>query len=302
MKVAADNGLDNGLDIIEDNDGDIDTALDDAGTQGKDEAPEDRGDSFEPTAPVDTPKLPEPDTSERNAARIPKARFDEVNNKLKEATAELEALKSALPAPAAAAAPKALTAPAAPPDQEIKAIRKQYMNALMEGDTDKAEELSAQIDEAVIAVAQSRFEANSAAKAAATSIAAESAQAVQDYPWLDDPEHADALDAICASRDRRIASGVPPVQALREAVAAIAPKFAPSGTLPPPRGVKEKADDRPSAAVRRGAEDSTLQPPALKQGQGSRTTADRSMDPSKMTEAQFEALTDTEKKHLRGDL
>lgn len=264
----------------------------------------DRGDVVEAVEPVETKKEPDEELPEApvKETRIPKARFDEVNTRRQDAEREL------LDAQAEIARLKAISAvPAAAPiaaTTEIKDLRKLYHTALMEGDTEQAETLSEQIDNKVIQIAEQHVEQRQAARANASSLQVESSKALADYPYLDTPEGEEALNAILAARDRRMASGMEPGQALRESVAAIAPKFAPEGEDAPHKGLQEgerKTDTRPANAVARGARDSTVQPPQLLAGQGNRTTEAKSQDPTKMTEEQFAQLTVAEKRKLRGD-
>lgn len=298
-----------------------DNQHDDANKGGAAEA-EDRGDNLEPevsqeslkslvkSAPVDDEDLP----NQSHGISIPKARFDAVNNKAKEAerqleiaNAELATLRAGKP-PANAAAPQveqpAATQPEALNNVSLRALRKEYHQALMDGDTDKAEELTDKIDAQVIAIAEYRVEQRQASKAVANSMAEVTTQALKDYPFLDTPAGADALDAIIAGRDRRIQGGMGAVQALSEAVSAIAPRFAGEQDANQVQGLESKkglTDTRTSNAVARGARDSNSQPASLLAGQGNRTTASRPLNGEDMTEEQFSNMTQAEKKAARGD-
>ncbi len=251
-------------------------------------------------------------------AGIPKSRFNQVNQQRKDAEAALElanqelaryraqeAAAKAPPATAPAAQAPAAKASAAPTEApfDVEAQEEAYVAALMEGNTKGAvairRQINAHLQEEASARATQELSLRQSAQLLNTT-----AKSVSDaYPWLNQPEGADALELILAARDRKIASGMPAHLALLEAANTIAPKFAPANADTPsvdlPKGAQAK-DTRPAAALARGAADSTAQPPALQVGIGERATATR-VNVAQLTEEQFEALTPAEKKRLRGD-
>lgn len=253
---------------------------------------------------------------------IPKARFDEVNNKKKDLEARLEETQRQLdearrtpapPAPAATPAAPAAPTPPAPPPFDEEAAEEAYAEALLEGDTKKAAGIRRTINDNIRAAAEQAAETRITARQVVQDVDAVAAQAVKDYPYLDTPEGQDAMDAIVALRDAKMRAGTPAVQALQEAVNKLAPKFAPadsqdSTTTPgagdtPSRdlpGQKGGADTRTATALARGAKDSTQQPPNLAAGVGNRPTAG-TVNVADMSEEQFAALSPAEKKRLRGD-
>ncbi|MDR2330984.1 MAG: hypothetical protein LBE58_15375 [Comamonas sp.] len=264
------------------------------------------------------------------SAGIPPARFNEVNERRKqaekdlaEALAEIERLRhggsqAASPAPAppagAPAAPAApAAAPAAPFDEDAQ--EQAYVSALIDGDPKRAAEIRKVInahlrDEATKAAIQRADEQRQAdhQQAVGRALAAETALTVEKYPYLDTAEGAEAVELIVAARDAKIAKGVPAHEALRAAVAAIAPRFAPASaaaaTAPTPgkdsASAAAPADSRTSAAIARGAAASVAQPPALNGGVGDRANAGR-VNVAQMTDEQFENLSPAEIKKLRGD-
>lgn len=242
-----------------------------------------------------------------NSPFVPMARFSQVNEqknelatKLAEAQAELDRLRAGgQPAAAPAAAP----APAAP-SVELKALHREHADALMEGDVDRAVEIAEQIAAENRRMAREEIRREDAMAQVANSLQQASAQAVADYPYLDTPEGADALELILLDRDKAIAAGKPAHQALADAVAKIAPRFAPAETGTPQTRLQNTGggvDNRTANAIQRGARDSTLQAPMAPVGVGNRTTENRP-DVANMTEAQFESLSDAEKRRMRGDM
>lgn len=309
------------------------TVVDDDALTGK----EDRGDVVDPELnaenlekiakgaaadgavdPDDTDPAPEDGNAETRSttgARIPKARFDEVNEQRKTAQAEADRLRAELealrrapaptPAPAASPTPAAPAAPAAPAF-DIKAQERAYAEALLEADVDKAMEIRDRINAHIAAEAEAKATTKVTqeltARQMAEALERASDQAVKDFPYLNTPEGADALDIILAARDAKIARGMPAHEALAEAVKTIAPKFAPASDTPSGDSTAAPAarDTRSAAAVARGAADSARQPPQLNAGVGDRATGGR-VNVETMTDEQFENLSAAEKRRLRGD-
>jgi hypothetical protein len=295
---------------------------------------EDRGDNFTPNddAPVldndgnsiDTTAAPAPapapapaDGAEddeqpgpEGGGRIPKARFNEVNNARKLAEARADLLAAELARLQAGGAPTQAPAPAgapAAPAFDVKAQERAYADAMLEGDVDRALEIRDTINSHIMEVAEQRasqrVNQDMTQRQAANALQAASNQAVIDFPYLDTPEGSDALELILMARDRDMATGVPAHLALSNAVAKIAPRFAPAGTNTPSRDStagKPPVDTRTANAMARGAQDSNLQPPAIVNGIGNRATQGK-VDVSQLSEAQFEALSPDEKKRMRGD-
>ncbi|MEJ5127632.1 hypothetical protein WH367_16445 [Comamonas sp. MYb21] len=264
------------------------------------------------------------------SAGIPPARFNEVNERRKqaekdlaEAQAEIERLRqgvgqapSPAPAPAAGAPAAPAAAPAAPFDEDAQ--EQAYVSALIDGDHKRAADIRKGInahlrDEATKAAILRADEQRQAdhQQAVGRALAAETALTVEKYPYLDTPEGAEAVELIVAARDAKIAKGMPAHEALRAAVAAIAPRFTPATAVaaaaaaaPTPgkdsASAAAPADSRTSAAIARGAAASVAQPPALNGGVGDRANAGR-VNVAQMTDEQFENLSPAEIKKLRGD-
>ena len=303
-------------DIEFDGDGTEVLDLDEAATS----TVEDRGDMLPGEADAQTLKaivddaaadadLTDPDIKPAGG-KIPKSRLDEVINQRETIKSERDALKEQL-----AEAQRQLqaskptdgqtaTTPTAAPSVELKALRTQYREALMDGDIDKAEALDDLIDAEVLRVAEDRFEQRQASRASQTALQTASAQAVADFPYLETPDGQEAVELIIMARDRRIANGMNASQALREAVATIGPRFQPDSEQGTPQhgliSTPKPTDTRIANALVRGAADSNQQPPSIQAGVGNRATAAR-VDVSKMSEEQFDSLPEAEKKRLRGD-
>ncbi len=247
---------------------------------------------------------------------IPKSRFVQVNEERKaaiarnaELEAELERLRAGQSPAASAPAPTPAAAPAAEFDEDAQ--EEAYGAALMEGDTRKAaairRAINAHVREQAAADARREVEQQrqqDQARATADALAAESQSTLQAFPYLNTEEGKEALLLIVEARDGKIARGMAPLDALRAAVKAIAPKFAPAGqgdtpSKDLPQG-EPKTDLRQAAAVERGAKASLAQPAPLSGGVGERAEAGR-INVAQLTDEQFNKLPEAEKRRLRGD-
>lgn len=286
-------------------------------TDTKTNEPEDRGDVVTPppAAPEskDAPETPDatsktaPADDTKATAGIPKARFDEVNERRKtaeqelaEANAEIARLKST-PTQATPAAPAQTKA--VEPAFDEAAQEQAYMDALLDGDTAKALQIRTAINANLRQQAAHDVQASNAQAAQAELLTAASAKAVTDFPYLDTDDGSYALGLIVAARDADVARGVPVHKALADAVANIAPRFAPAASSTPTPVLpttKPPVDTRTQQALERGALDSTKQPPALQAGLGNRTDSVR-LDVQDLDDDQFASLTLAQKKAARGD-
>jgi hypothetical protein len=233
---------------------------------------------------------------------IPKARFDEVNNRKNDLAEQLLAAQQEIarlttPAPATTTTSQA---PAAVFDEAGR--EEEYAQALIDGDTKLAAQIRVEINNNIRVQATNDFEVQQEHRRVVQSVQAVTTQALADYPYLDTPEGEEALDLIISARDRRISNGMQAAEALREAVAAIAPRFLPVAT--PGRDLNDggaQTDTRTANALARGAADSNRQPPSVQLGAGNRAAANR-VDVEDLTDEQFDNLSAADKKRMRGDL
>ncbi len=292
------------------------TQLPAAGTEGDD----DKGGAALDLGHEVTPKLPGAAAAATTAAvapaaeaeeeggkggnGIPRARMNEVVRQREAAQAEAAELRrenerlravaqgGAAPTPAAAPAAKAF---------DVEAAEEQFIQALMDGDVKVAAALRGKINAHIEDAALSRFTEATSSQQAATQAEAAVDQLLQAYPWLDEPEGAEALELIEASVALKMSRGTPRHQALAEATNAIAPRFVPDGH--PSRGLPAKqgaVDTRTERADQRGAADSLLQPAAVQAGMGNRATPAK-VDATRLTDDEYMALPEAERKRLRGD-
>jgi len=246
------------------------------------------------------------DASTNSGTGIPRARFNEVNDRRKALETEVEQLRaqlaSAQPAAGAAPAQRQQHAPqAAPEPYDIEAAEERYLQLVLDGDTKAATKLRMEINGVLHDAAYSRYVHETSARQQTAAAHKTVATLLQSYPWLEGPEGAEALDLIEASVTMKVSRGASQARALEEAVNAIAPRFAPGAH--PIGGVRadtRHVDIRPQRANERGALDSQLQPAQLQAGLGNRATAPQ-IDGVKLTDEEYEALPEAERKKLRGD-
>ena len=305
----------------------VDTELEEVITlnteSGDDTAAEavDRGDNFEPAEPaeeaIEAPAVaaepepePEPVAEDKGAdkteARIPKARFDEVNARMKQAEAEKQALEAqlrALQQPQAAPAPQA---PAQAGQVDINAAEDAYLEALRQGDAARARQIrvaiNAHIQQQAENAAIEKVTATLSKREVETSLLAVATDAVAKYSFLnEDSEDAnpEAIGEVVEFRDFYVSRGDRADVALKKAVEKIAKMYAPKAAPKPEPEPELKTDTRAKEAIQRNALAANAQPAPLA-GVGERASKAR-YDVSKMTEDEFDALPASEKKRLRGD-
>lgn len=311
----------------------ISDGLDDGSTVDAAKA-EARGDNFVPTGDDDDGGAPaaataggDEDGAEDAATGgkprgIPPERFNEVTAKRREAeeraaqlAQENEELRRQLTVgkpPAAAAAPAAAAdADSEPAAFNLKATQQAAADALLEGDMERYTELQSEIyahiaNEAAAKAVQTTNAATAAAKQEAeqaqeaAALSAVATGAVEKYPFLHaETGNPDAISDVVGWRNVYIGRGMKPSEALAKAIDKVVPDY---GGEPATATAKKPgvADPRPWAAAARGAEMAGGQPPIPNGGLGERATASK-INVADLSEAQFRALSEADKKRLRGD-
>lgn len=284
------------------------------------EAGADRGDDFNPTtdevpaeaaaAEPAAAETPEAEDDAAQAARmIPKSRFDEVNNAKKLAEQEnqrllneIEALRKGGEAPAEVPA-------AAEPAPEIADLERQKFAAMLEGDEEKVVELGMKINN--IIRAESKREAlneikhDNAQATTAQAVSTAASAVIGKYPAFDD-SHADAnqeaIEELVELRDFYItAKGMTPAEAIIKAGDKVAKLFGfADGPAAPVAPAAPVVDPRTVVAIKRGAAITEAQPSTAAVGVGTRLDGG-SVNIADMTEDQFDALPEAEKRRARGD-
>ena len=286
---------------------------------------EDRGDDVDPSLTEDDEPDPDADDEQDEdedapdlealaelageggkAKMVPHARFNEVNETLKHERAERLRLEEEL-----ARARGQQPAPAEKPDPkqegyDFDAAEDRYMEALLDGDKDAAAEIRREIraEERKQFSQQSELAAKQAADAELKRRDAESEQqiaqkvltaAISKYPFLDhesDEADADAIEDVIARRDLYLKQGMPFAKALATAVEKVAPRYAPQDEQPRP-GKRTATQEQINRNLER-----EKRIPAAMPGVGERG---KDIDYAKLSEDEFDALSEQEKRKARGD-
>jgi hypothetical protein len=187
----------------------------------------------------------------------------------------------------------------AEPEADLKALRKARNDALLEGDSEKAAEIEDQIDTVKDRQLTATITARAERSMQERELQQTAAAVARDYPFLDTNNaeaNRDAIDETLALRNVYINKGYSWSEALRKAADRIAKDY----------GGKVEGDDlsrrRDALALSRGATAARAQPTQMAGGKGMRAANDSSAgDVSKMTDAEFRKLPESEKRRLRGD-
>ncbi|CAN7703711.1 hypothetical protein LJR066_005710 [Acidovorax sp. LjRoot66] len=235
---------------------------------------------------------------------IPRARLNEVNERRRqteEQLAQRERENAELRAQLAAlipGQPAATAAAPAAPAFDLDAAEDRYTAAMMDGDAAAARAVRREINQYIEDSAVERLESRMSARQASTLADQVVTNAIAQYPWLDGPEGEEALEVIEALHRNKIAQGIPKHEALAQAIASTVTRFAPTPSRELP-GKGAPVDTRLAAADKRGAAHSLLQPPGVQAGMGNRADP-AAIDTSKMTDDEFNALPEAEKKKALG--
>ena len=289
MKPAEEGGADGGGTATQDEA--LDLGNDDLPNTGPSEAPAPAPAPAATPAPANDASSGEGTGSTQN---VPYARFREVNENKRLLEEQLAAMQQELQAikagqqPAAAPSPAAAPAPAA---FDVDAAEEQYAQALLDGDAKAASAIRREINQHIETSVMKRVAESSQQEQVLAKSEVVVANAMETYPWLDQEDGAVALELIEASVRAKVADGVPHHIALANAIATIAPRFAPDGT--PSRALPNggvPADTRMERANKRGAADSLLQPAAVQAGMGNRAVAPKIDGSTKLSDDQIEGL------------
>ena len=288
-----------------------------------DEGEEDRGDDVDPSLTEEDEPAPDADGKPAEeetdlellaelagdggkAKMVPHARFNEVNETLKQERAERLRLEEEL-------ARARGGQPAVPADKPAEAqafdfddAEDRYMEALMDGDKDAALKIRNEIrsEERKQFAAESAQSAQKAADAELKRRDAETEQgaaqrvlsaAIEKYPFLNhesDEADADAIEDVIARRDLYLKQGMPFAKALATAVEKVAPRYTAQDEAPKP-GKRTATTEQ----IRRNL-DLEKRIPAAMPGVGERG---KDIDYAKLSEDEFDALSEADKRKARGD-
>jgi len=282
---------------------------------------DDRGDDFDPTpdeAEVETggadDEPPEdnavqasvedegedPDASEpeETSKVIPQSRFNEVNQRYKEEREARLKLEEDLARLKGQQAPPEAGDEAPPVD--LDALEDQLDAAILDGDTATARALRReirqlerqQLEQSALQAAQRQFEEREQ-REESQRLTQVAAQISEQYPAFNPKsEHADPvlIDMVISYRDRLIASGSRPSEALARAAETVAQRALPAP--PPAQPAAAKVDAQKNLARE-------AQIPA--RAQGSKGARSHAVDVASLSDAEFSRLSEEDLRRARGD-
>jgi hypothetical protein len=241
---------------------------------------------------------------------IPKARFDEVNNKARARIAALEAANQALR--------ERVVATGTPPDMAVveaalDAKSDEYGKLVAEGELDKAKLVMQEINKLNrrIALAESSAISNSTAQESRHMDSLETLVGMykEIFPVFDDANkdtyRQEYVDYVARLQGGFEAAGQSPAEALREAVEVAVTKFGLAAEVEPDKveDKKDKGADRKAAAIDKALKASGAQPAPLgKVGTDSDKLGMTKIDIDSLTMEEFMAMPESTIKRLRGDL
>ena len=278
-----------------DNSGDADEGEGDDSADGGED-----GDSGEPA-----PESSDEKRGPKKGQMIPKNRFDEVNERMKRAERELEEYRKQLEE----------TRKASEPGFDFDAKEKDYMEAVLDGDNEKALAIRREIR----AAERAEFEATTA-KVEESSVARVRAQAAFDetvatleanVPELnpDNERFNEALvKEIVDLQHGILQSGakLTAAEALMKAAKYVVGDAAEYGVEEapetPPPATKAKQEEKRKREVKRNVDVAKGQPNKLDAGDNGTFAGDGTLNIDTMSEAEFDALPESKKRELRGDV
>lgn len=242
-------------------------------------------------------------TDDKDDRFIPKSRFDEVNNEKKELKARLEALEAQV---SSAVAPVAADAPAAiveeTPAFDFDGKENEYLEAITEGDIEKAKTIRSEIRQAEREALKEELRTETAQVTAQQTVAERKAavidKALNDYPELKNgsetfnPEQVAKVNRMALAYQ---AEGKTADVALSLAIKDLMPPIVDTPAEIPvtDKGTKEARERNAKAAAAQAPRIGVV-------GTGERAQA-ASVNVEDLSEAEFDALPEREKKRLRGD-
>ena len=229
----------------------------------------------------------EGDSTKPQPSSVPMPRFNEVNERRKQAEqalastqAELQQLRE--------------TRAMGVTDEELDALEEKHSSAMLDGNVKEAVALRRQINQhieqrAVLRIQQERLQERSAH---AWNDAIDGL--LSDNPWLNTEQGAPVMDMVADIVEAKMAKGMSQFDALKEATKML-PRLAPAGLQAP-----AVTDPRAANSAKRGAQASAAQAPAMQGGFGNRALGAAMYDIDNISDEAFMRLSEEEKAQMRG--
>ena len=244
-------------------------------------------------------KETEPEKKETKSPMIPKSRLDEVlaqNKALKKRIAQTEKAEKA--------------AEETPNAYDFDAKEEEYMDAVLDGDKDKAKAIRKEIRQAEATKMETELTRDIETKVTRNSTAnavQDAASAIEEaFPIFDansDQFNKELTDEVNKYMTGFISSGQNPVEALEEATTYVLQKnnMLDSSTVADVPALGQAKEQKQRSQVSKKLKAADAQPPELP-GESSAAKGEKALDVNNMTPEEFDALPDATLKRLRGDV
>jgi len=234
---------------------------------------------------------------------VPKSRLDQVLKK----TRELQARVDALTKDEETSEEDSNTSE----EFDFTGKEKEYQNALLEGETDRANEIRAEIRtaerEAIMREVGKTVTTSTSRQTVEEALIEAAKNIVVDFPMFD-PEsevfNKELTQEVVELRDAYIASGKKPVDALSKAVEMVVRSNGLDSTEEGPDAKKEKVAAKKDRKSVKEKLDASKQQPAQMGGESARSKSknDGDIDVEALTDEEWEALPEKTKSRLMGDI
>ena len=225
------------------------------------------------------------DEAKPHVGSVPMPRFQEVNERRKQAEAALEAAQAELQA----ARSKSI------PSEALDALEEKYTAAMMDGNTKVAVSIRRQINQHIEEQAVLRIKNEQAQRQAAQASSDFVDSFLSANPWLNTEEGMKVQDILADLVEVRVHRGEPFEKAFQDVANEILPRYAPANSVPPPA-----VDPRAANSVKRGAQAAAAQAPSMQGGFGNRAMGTAMYDINTISDEDFMKLSEEDKARMRG--
>ncbi|MDH1675827.1 hypothetical protein [Comamonas aquatica] len=225
------------------------------------------------------------DEAKPHVGSVPMPRFQEVNERRKQAEAALEAAQAELQA----ARSKSI------PSEALDALEEKYTAAMMDGNTKEAVSIRRQINQHIEEQAVLRIKNEQAQRQAAQASSDFVDSFLSANPWLNTEEGMKVQDILADLVEVRVHRGEPFEKAFQDVANEILPRYAPANSGPPPA-----VDPRAANSVKRGAQAAAAQAPSMQGGFGNRAMGTAMYDINTISDEDFMKLSEEDKARMRG--
>lgn len=225
------------------------------------------------------------DEAKPHVGSVPMPRFQEVNERRKQAEAALEAAQAELQA----ARSKSI------PSEALDALEEKYTAAMMDGNTKEAVSIRRQINQHIEEQAVLRIKNEQAQRQAAQASSDFVDSFLSANPWLNTEEGMKVQDILADLVEVRVHRGEPFEKAFQDVANEILPRYAPANSVPPPA-----VDPRAANSVKRGAQAAAAQAPSMQGGFGNRAMGTAMYDINTISDEDFMKLSEEDKARMRG--